>query len=98
MTVWGLSNSTLLYHCLSEALVAVKGHCDHGNSFKGKHLIGTGLRKFKGLVQRFSSLLSWQETWQSAGRHGVGEVAQRSTSRLAGSRRRATLIGPALAF
>ena len=40
---------------------AVKGHHDHGNSYKGKHLIGTGSQ-----FQTFSPL-KWQEacrqTW-----------------------------------
>ena len=29
--------------------VAMKAHCDHDNSYKGKHLIGAGLQ-FRGLV------------------------------------------------
>ena len=55
--------------------VAMKRHHDHGNSHKGKHLIGAGLQ-----FQRFSPLLSWQEAWQHAGRHGAGEGAESSTS------------------
>jgi hypothetical protein len=62
--------------------VAVKRHRDHSNSYKGKHLIGTGLQ-----VQRFSSLSSWREAWWHAGRHGAGEVAESSTSGLADSRK-----------
>ena len=27
----------------------MKKHCDHGNSYKGKHLTGTGLQ-FRGLI------------------------------------------------
>jgi hypothetical protein len=30
-------------------VIVVKGHCDHSNSYKGKHLIGTGLQ-FRDLV------------------------------------------------
>ena len=30
-------------------------------------------------IQRFGPLLSWQEAWQHAGRHGAGEVAENST-------------------
>jgi hypothetical protein len=41
----------------------------HGNSYKGKHLIGVGLQ-----FQRFSLLSSWQEIWQCAGRHDAGEA------------------------
>jgi len=39
-----------------------------GNSYKGKHLIGTGLQ-----VQRFSPLSSWLEALQHPGRPGAGE-------------------------
>jgi hypothetical protein len=61
--------------------IAMKRHHDHGKSYKEKYLIGTGLQ-----VQRFSPLLSWWVAWQHAGRHGAGEGAESSTSRLAGSR------------
>jgi hypothetical protein len=37
----------------------VKRHYGQGNSFKGQHLIGGGLK-----FQRFSPLSSWQEKWQ----------------------------------
>jgi hypothetical protein len=47
--------------------------------------------------QRFSSLSSWQGTWRQARRHGAGEVAESSTLRSTGSRRRETL-GLAWAF
>ena len=60
--------------CLSVS-IAVKRHHDQGNSHKGQHLIGAGL-----LFLRFSSLLSWWEIWQHAGRHGAGEEAESSTS------------------
>ena len=53
----------------------MKRHNDQGNSYKGKHLIGAGLR-----FQRFSPLSSWQEAWQHPGRHGTGEGAERSRS------------------
>ena len=51
--------------------IAVKRHHDHGNSYKGKHLIGSGLQ-----FQRFSPLSSWWGAWQHTGKHGTGEVAQ----------------------
>ena len=38
------------------------------NSYKGQHLIGAGLQ-----FQRVSPLSSWQEAWQHAGRHDLGE-------------------------
>jgi hypothetical protein len=41
--------------------------------------------------QRFSPLFSWQESWQHAGRHDAGEVAEISTARLDDSKERATL-------
>ena len=78
MTIWGLSNSVFLHHRLSEASVAVKGHSDHDNSYKGKHLIGSGLQ-FKGLVHYCHG--------RKHGRRSAGEMAQRSASSLAGSRR-----------
>jgi hypothetical protein len=45
-------------------------HHDHGNTYKGKHLIGAGLE-----FQRFSALSSWQEdvAWQHPCRHGMLE-------------------------
>ena len=42
---------------------------------KRKHLNGTCLQ-----FQKFSSLLSWQETCLHAGGHGIGEVTESSTS------------------
>jgi hypothetical protein len=53
--------------------VAVKRHHYHGNSYKGKHLIGAGLQ-----FQRFSPL-SCQEAWWHTGRHNAGEVVDTST-------------------
>jgi hypothetical protein len=51
---------------LKQDFIAVKRHYDQDNSYKNKPLIGTGLQ-----FQRFS-LLSWWESWQTAGRHGPG--------------------------
>ena len=51
--------------------IAVKRHRDQVNSYKGQHLIGTGLK-----LQRFSPFPSQQEAWQHAGRHGAGEIAK----------------------
>jgi hypothetical protein len=61
--------------------IAVKRHHDHSKTYTG-HLIGTGLQ-----VQRFSPLSSWQEAWQSPGRHGAGEGAQNPTSWSVGCRK-----------
>jgi hypothetical protein len=60
--------------------VAVKRYHDHHNSYKGKYLIGAGI----GFVYKHQ----WQEAWQHAGRCGAGEVAESSTSGLAGGRKR----------
>jgi hypothetical protein len=60
----------------------VKRHHDHGNSYKGKHLVEDGLN-----FQRFSPVSSWQEAWQRAGRHGAEEVTGSSISGSAGSRK-----------
>jgi hypothetical protein len=49
-------------------------HPNHGNSYKGKHLIGDGLQ-----VQRCSPLSSWGKAWQHRGRHGAGGGAESST-------------------
>ena len=54
---------------------AVERHHDQSNSYKGKRLIGAGLR-----FQRFSPLSSWWEVWWQASRHGAAEVAGGSTS------------------
>jgi hypothetical protein len=56
--------------------MVVKKHHDHRSSYKSKHLIGAGLQ-----FQRFSSLSSWWEAWQSAGRHSAREGAESSTSK-----------------
>ena len=42
------------------------------NFYKAKHLIGASLQ-----FQRFSSLLSWLQTWLPAGRQGAGERERR---------------------
>jgi hypothetical protein len=55
--------------------ITVKRHHDHGNSYKGKHLVWIGLQS-----QRFSQILSWQKAWQHASRHGVEDGAESSTS------------------
>ena len=49
--------------CLLEGMslrdiISAKRHHDQGNSYKEKHLVEAGLQ-----FQRFSPLLSWQETW-----------------------------------
>jgi hypothetical protein len=63
--------------CIS---IAVMRYYDHSNSYKGKHLIGTGLQ------WRFSPKLSLQEAWWHAGRHSAREGVESSTSGLAGNR------------
>ena len=67
--------------------IAVKRHHDRSNSYKGEHLIGAGL-------WGQSPLLSWQEAWQHAGRHGAGEVAESSMASSAGSRRKTETLSP----
>jgi hypothetical protein len=57
----------------------VKRHHDHGNSDKGKHLIGAGLQ-----FQRFSPLTSCQEAWWQAGRCGAGDGPESSPSECTG--------------
>ena len=54
--------------------ISIKRHHDQGDSYKGQHLIGAGLK-----FHRFS-LLSEQEACQHAGRHGAGEGAESSIS------------------
>ena len=73
-------------YCISHRPTAAKRHHDHGNSYKGKHLIEAGLE-----FQRVSPLSSWQESWQHTGRHGAGEIAESSTSEFIGSRNKETL-------
>jgi hypothetical protein len=67
--------------CLKVSL-AMKRHHDHSNSYKGKHLIWTGLQ-FRCLIHYLSS---WQKAWQHAGIHSAGEVAESFTSWSIGSR------------
>lgn len=50
---------------------------------KGKHSIDTCLQS-----HRFSPFFSWHEAWQHSGGHSSGEVAERFSSRYAGSRKR----------
>jgi hypothetical protein len=56
-------------------------HQDH-NYFNKKVFIwgGADLQ-----FQRFSPLLSWQETWWHADRHGPGDVAENSASGFSGN-------------
>ena len=62
--------------------IAVKRHHDHGNSYKGNHLIGAGLQ-----FQRL-------ETWWCAGRHGAGGEAESATSDWQTAEENATLDLP----
>jgi hypothetical protein len=55
--------------------IAIRRHHHQGNSYKGKHFAGAGLQ-----VLRFS-LLSWQEAWQCAGRHGTREADSSTSSK-----------------
>ena len=62
------------HRCLSKGssaqfLLFKKRHHDHGNSSKGKHLMGVVHLWFRGLVHYYGG------TWQHAGRHNAGEVA-----------------------
>jgi hypothetical protein len=59
---------------LSEGFIAVKGHCDYSNSYKGKYFTRAGLQ-----FQSFGPLSLWQEPWQHTGRHCAEEEAQSST-------------------
>ena len=68
--------------CLLQCSIAGKRHHDHGNSYKGKHLIEACLQ-----FQRFIPLSSIQEAWRHADRHGDGKIADSSTSRSIGSRK-----------
>jgi hypothetical protein len=61
----------------------VKRNNVHDHSYKEKYLIGAGFQ-----LQKFSLLSSWQEAWQHVSKRGAGEVAERSTSVAAGSRKR----------
>ena len=59
---------------LVKVFITVKRQHDQSNSYKGKHLIGSGLQ-----FQRFSPLLSWQEVCQPTGQHGALNRAESST-------------------
>jgi hypothetical protein len=63
--------------------IALKRHHDHGNSYKGKHLIGAGLR-FRGLVH-------YHHGEKLACRHGAGEGGKNFTSGSVGFRKRVTV-------
>jgi hypothetical protein len=45
-----------------------------GNSYKEKHLIGSGLQ-----FQRLSSISSWWKAWQCPDRCGAGEGTESSS-------------------
>ena len=49
------------YPCFSQGLYAMKRHHDHGNSYKGKHLIRAGL-PFRGLIHSRHCGKQWQQT------------------------------------
>ena len=66
--------------------IAMKRHHGHSNSYKRKHLIGTGLQ-FRGLVHYCHG----RKQGGIIDGHGSGEVAESSTSGSAGSRKRETL-------
>ena len=55
---------------LVRVFIAVKRHHDRDNSYKGKHLRGSGLQ-----FQGFSPLSSRWEAWWCADRHSAGEIA-----------------------
>jgi hypothetical protein len=63
----------MFYFCL-RVFIAVKRHHDSGYSYKGQHLVRTGLQ-----VLRFSLLPSWRDAWQYSSKHGAGG-AESSTS------------------
>ena len=75
-----------LWSCPSYCPVAVKRHRDHDNSYNRKHLIGAGLQ-----LPKFSSFSSRREAWWHTDRPGLREVAESSTSRFAGSKKREPL-------
>jgi hypothetical protein len=68
---------------------------DHGNCYKGKHLIEAGLQ-FRGLInyQHGGGMAGCRQTWcwrgQDAGRHGAGELAGLHLYPQASGRERAT--------
>ena len=55
--------------------IVVKKHHDHGNSYKGKHLIEVLAYSLRG-----SAHCHCGEIWWLASRHGAGEGAESSTS------------------
>jgi hypothetical protein len=73
-----------------KACPTMPGH--HGKSYRENHIIGAALH-----IQRFSPLLSWQETfpwWK----HGAGKAAESSTSWLVGPRRLCGTLGIAWVY
>jgi hypothetical protein len=50
-------------YCLDQCYITLKRYHDHSNSYKRKHLIGVLLT-----VSGVTPSLSWQGTWQDAGR------------------------------
>jgi hypothetical protein len=67
---------------MSRVSISVKKHYDHGNSYKGKHLIEAGLQ-FRGIIH-----------CHHGGKHGGLQVAESSISGSVYSRR----SGPLLAW
>lgn len=64
--------------------IPVERHHNHGKSYKEKHFIGACLQ-FRALVNYHHAR---KEVWWNAGRHAIREVAENSTSRLVGSKKR----------
>lgn len=60
--------------------IAVNKYCNHGNTYKGKYLIGATLH-CRGLGH-----YQHDRTWQNLGRHDTGEVAENFVSGSAGIR------------
>ena len=60
----------------------MKRHHDHGNSYKGKCLIGDDLQ----LIILVNLLMLWRQVWWHSGRHGWRKTGT-STSGMAGSRK-----------
>ena len=53
--------------------IAVKRHHDHGNSYKGKHLMEVTVSEVQSIIIMVGSMAGGP-------RHGVGEIAESSTS------------------
>ena len=65
--VTAIPQSLIPTSVLVRVSVTVKTHHSYGNSYKGKHLIGSSLQ-----FQRFSQLSLWWGAWWHAGKHGAG--------------------------